>query len=192
VLCISQCGDGRKETIMAAKSTEARYGSVAVAVHWTSAAVIFVALGSGLAMGIVQPSVKLPILMAHLAAGGTALLLTLARVVWWLTADRRPTDPPGQPAWQAVAARAVHYLLYAAILILGASGIATLALSGAVPALLAGAPLPDLSQIAPRLAHGVMSKVLIALLAGHIGAALWHQFIRHDRLLARMGLGAGL
>jgi cytochrome b561 len=34
--------------------------------------------------------------------------------------------------------------------------------------------------------------VLIALLAGHIGAALWHQFIRHDRLLARMGLGAGL
>ena len=177
---------------MAKRSTEARYGSVAIAIHWTSAAVIFAALGSGLAMGMVQPPAKLPILVAHVAAGGTALLLTLARLVWWLTADRRPGDPPRQPAWQAVAARAVHYSLYAAILILGASGIATLVLSGAVPALLAGAPLPDLSQVAPRLVHGVMSKVLIALLAGHVGAALWHQFIRHDRLLARMGLGAGL
>ena len=52
-----------------------------------------------------------------------------------------------------------------------------------------GAPLPDFSEVLPRLAHGIMSKVLLVLLAGHIGAALYHQFIRRDRLLARMGIG---
>jgi cytochrome b561 len=175
---------------MAIKSTESHYGTVAVAIHWTSAAVILMALGSGLAMGVVQPSAKLPILFFHVAAGGTALLLTLLRLVWWSIADRRPDDPPDQPVWQAIAARSVHNALYAAILALGASGIATLVLSGAIPALLSGAPLPDLSQVLPRLAHGVIGKALIAMLIGHVGAALWHQFVRHDNLLARMGIGA--
>ncbi len=34
-----------------------------------------------------------------------------------------------------------------------------------------------------------MSKLLLALLAAHIGAALYHQFVRRDQLLARMGVG---
>jgi cytochrome b561 len=175
---------------MAMKSSAARYGTVAVAIHWTSAVFILAALGSGLAMGMASPPAKLPILLFHMSAGGAALLLTVLRVVWWVAADRRPGDPAGQPGWQVLAARSVHYSLYAAILVLGASGIATLVLSGAIPALLAGALLPDLSQIAPRLVHGVLGQVLIALLAGHISAALYHQFIRRDRLLGRMGIGA--
>jgi cytochrome b561 len=36
--------------------------------------------------------------------------------------------------------------------------------------------------------HGIVARVLIALLIGHIGAALYHQFIKRDRLLARIGL----
>jgi cytochrome b561 len=31
---------------------------------------------------------------------------------------------------------------------------------------------------------------MLALLALHVGAALWHQFVRRDHLLARMGVGA--
>jgi len=31
---------------------------------------------------------------------------------------------------------------------------------------------------------------MLGLLALHIGAALYHQFIRRDRLLSRMGVGA--
>jgi cytochrome b561 len=175
---------------MAMKSSATRYGTVAVAIHWTSAVFILAALGSGLCVGVASPQAKLPILLFHMGAGGAALLLTVLRVAWWVAADRRPGNPPGQPRWQVLAARWVHYSLYAAILFLGASGIATLVLSGAIPALLAGASLPDLSQIAPRLVHGVLGRVLIALLAGHVGAALYHQFIRRDRLLERIGVGA--
>lgn len=31
---------------------------------------------------------------------------------------------------------------------------------------------------------------MLVLLALHVGAALYHQFIRRDRLLARMGIGS--
>jgi cytochrome b561 len=84
----------------------------------------------------------------------------------------------------------VHSLLYVAILVLAASGIATLILSGAIPAILSGAPLPDFAGLLPRVTHGLVGRLLLVLLAAHIGAALWHQFIRRDRLLSRMGIGA--
>ena len=34
-----------------------------------------------------------------------------------------------------------------------------------------------------------MSKLLLVLFVGHVGAALWHQYVRRDHLLARMGIG---
>jgi cytochrome b561 len=49
--------------------------------------------------------------------------------------------------------------------------------------------VPDFSELGPRLAHGAMSKLLLVLLVLHVGAALYHQFIRRDNLMARMGAG---
>jgi cytochrome b561 len=34
-----------------------------------------------------------------------------------------------------------------------------------------------------------MSKILLALFVMHVGAAIYHQVIRRDHLLARMGVG---
>ena len=175
---------------MSARSTPTRYGSVAIALHWSSALLIFAALALGLvAASTIDPGVKLWIVRVHVACGGLALLLTVTRIGWWIWRDKHPAPPPGQPVAQAWAARIVHALLYLAILILGTSGIATIILSGAGPALLAGTPLPDFSDVLPRLVHGVMSRLLLLLFALHTGAALYHQFIRRDRLMARMGLG---
>lgn len=175
---------------MSLKSTTDRYGSVAIAIHWTSAALIITAVCLGLiAAGTTDPPAKVWVLRFHILAGGSALLLTLVRIGWWIWGDKRPQPAPGQPAAQEWAARMVHLALYVAILVLGSSGIATIILSGAGPALLAGTPLPDFSHVLPRMVHGVMSRLLLLLLAGHIGAALYHQFIRRDHLLARMGIG---
>jgi len=176
---------------MSLKSSANRYGTVAIALHWTSALAILGALAGGLVMaGSADANVVRTILPIHIALGSTALVLTLARIGWWIWGDRRPLPAPGQPAAQELAARIVHGLLYLAILVLGTSGIATVVLSGAVPALLSGAPLPDFDTLIPRIAHGVLGKALIVLLAAHVGAALWHQFVRRDHLLARMGVGA--
>lgn len=176
--------------VLGVKSTADRYGAVAIAIHWVSAAAIIGLLISGTVAEGTEGAGKASILIVHAAVGTLVLLLTLARVAWWLWADKRPAPLAGQPAAQELLARAVHGLLYLAIFVLTLSGIATLALSGAVPALLGQGPLPDFSTVAPRFVHGVVSKLMLALVAVHTLAALYHQFIRRDRLLGRMGIGS--
>jgi len=181
----------RKEASMSAKSTSTRYGSVAIAIHWLTALMILELFATGLlAAAQADPGAKLALLRAHIPFGAGVLLLTLLRIVWWLAIDRRPVLPADQPGWQKVMAKAVHLSLYAVIIVTASSGIATIILSGALPAIIGSATLPNLETVLPRAVHGVMSRAMLGLLVLHVGAALYHQFIRRDRLLARMGLGA--
>ena len=87
-------------------------------------------------------------------------------------------------------AQFVHLGLYVLLVLMASSGITTLILSGAVPTILSGGPVRDFSGLIPRIAHGIMSKILLALFVLHVGAALWHQLVKRDHLLARMGVGA--
>lgn len=173
---------------MSSKSTPTRYGSVAIAIHWSSALAVVLAFAAGLALTNAEPA-PAALLVAHIGLGSSVLLLTLLRIVWWLVADKRPALPANQPKVQQLAAKIVHALLYVILILMATSGITTVVLSGAIPAMMAGVPVPDFSELVPRMAHGIMSKLLLALLVAHIGAALYHQFIRKDRLLGRMGLG---
>ena len=56
-------------------------------------------------------------------------------------------------------------------------------------------PLPDFIGTNKELAvvlkdlHKIAAWTLVVLIVAHIGAALKHQFIDRDRLLARMGFG---
>jgi cytochrome b561 len=171
------------------KSSERRYGAVAMAIHWASAAAILGLLASGfIAANDTDPGTKAAILRIHAAAGILVLLLTLARIAWWALADVRPALPGGTSGFQARAARLVHNLFYVVILAMAASGIAMLALSGAVAILYFGAPgpLPDFETLPPRAAHGFGAWAMLALLALHLGAALFHQLVMRDRLLARI------
>lgn len=175
---------------MALRSSNDRYGSVAIALHWISAVVIIGALGMGLIVDNISGDADTLVpLRIHIILAVAAVALTLGRIAWWVFADRRPAPLAGVPRLQHWAASANHLLMYAAILVLGASGIATLILSGAMPALIGGGGLPDFSEVAPRQVHGLVARAMIALVALHIGAALYHQFVRRDRLLARMGIG---
>ena len=175
---------------MSTKSSSTRYGSVAIAIHWSSALAVILAFAAGFVVAdIAPPEQQVPILLAHIALGSTVFALTVLRIVWWLVADKQPLPPAGEPRLQQIAAKAVHGAFYVLLVLMAASGIATLILSGAMPALLSGGPVPDFDQLLPRLTHGLMSRLLLVLFIGHVGAALWHQFVRRDHLLARMGVG---
>jgi cytochrome b561 len=175
---------------MSLKTTATRYGSVAILIHWASALAVILAFAAGFTVAdLAPPDRQGPILIAHVTLGSIVFVLTLLRIVWWLVADKRPQLPADEAPAQQMAARIVHYALYAILILLGTSGIMTLVLSGALPTILSGGPVPDFSELIPRVAHGVMSTILLALFIGHVGAALWHQFVRHDHLLARMGVG---
>ena len=175
---------------MTTKSTSTQYGSVAIAIHWASALAVILTWIAGFVVANTLPDGQgAPILLAHITLGLIVFALTLLRIVWWLVADKHPKAPAGEPTWQVRAAQAVHLGLYVLLILMASSGIVTLILSGAVPTLLAGGPVPDFSELIPRVAHGIMARILLVLFVGHVGAALWHQFVRHDHLLARMGLG---
>jgi len=177
---------------MSMRSSNNRYGAVAITIHWLTALAILGMLVSGLvASNIADDAAKLPLLRGHAIMGSLVGVLTLFRVLWRLAFDKRPQDAPGLSRLQKGASHAVHYGLYLVILIMVASGIGTLVLTGANLQLFGAAPLPfpDFTLAPPMTVHGILARVLIALAIGHIGAALWHQFVRRDHLLARMGLG---
>jgi cytochrome b561 len=177
---------------MALKSTPDRYGTVAIAIHWIAAALIVALLVTGFRVsGAADPAAKAVFLRFHAAMGAAILALTLARIAWWWFADRKPLPVSGQPPLLHRLASSVHVLFYVVIIGLAASGIGMMVLSGAGPIVFGGASgaLPDFWNYPPRVPHGIGVRVLIALLILHVGGALYHHFIRRDRLMARMGVG---
>ena len=173
------------------KSRPDRYGSVAVTFHWLSAIAILVLIGSGFRAAMtVDPAAKLALLQLHVPLAITVLVLTLARIAWWLFADRKPKPIAGTPIWQEASARGVHLLLYVVLFLMIGSGIALMVASGAGNILFAGTgTLPDFAEYTPRAAHGIGALLLVALLAGHIGAALYHQLVRRDNIFKRIWYG---
>jgi cytochrome b561 len=175
------------------KSSGDRYGAVATMIHWLTAFAVISLLISGLVIaGETDPAAKAALLRVHVPMGVLVLVLTITRVAWWIFFDRRPDAvKPGSTA-QMMAAKIVHIAFYPLLLAVAASGIAMIALSGAAAVLFFGAagPLPDFWDFAPRAPHMVFAYALIGLVVLHIAAALFHQFIKRDGLLARMGLFA--
>jgi cytochrome b561 len=175
------------------KSTSAKYGTVAVTIHWLSAVLIVIQLGSGFrAASMVDTTAKEAVLSLHVPLGMAVLVLTIARLLWWLMLDRKPDPVAGDPAWQTVSAKAVHVLFYVVILGMVASGIGLMAASGAIDILFgeASGPLPDFTKFLPRTPHGLGARLMAVLLVFHAGAALYHHFIKKDGLLSRMWYGA--
>lgn len=173
------------------KSRPDRYSGVAVTIHWLSAIAIFVLLGSGFGAAMaVDPVARIGLLRLHVPLAIIVLILTLGRLAWWALGNRKPAPIANAPAWQEAGASAVHLLLYVVLFVMLGSGIALLAASGAGAALLGGAgTLPDFTLFAPRIAHGLGALLLIALLAAHIGAALYHHLVRRDAIFRRMWYG---
>ena len=173
---------------MSWKSSAHQYGGVAMFLHWVSAAAILGLFALGfLAANSADSATKAALLRFHVPLGILALVLTLLRIGWWFF-DRRPQQLLGLPNWQATSERFVRTLLYLLILVMGASGIGLLVLSGAGAILFFGAPrpLPDFWNYPPMVAHFAGAFALLGLAGLHILAALYHQFYKRDRLLARM------
>ncbi|MHA3914180.1 cytochrome b [Halovulum sp. GXIMD14793] len=174
------------------KSTDKRYGTVAIAIHWITALLIVILLGSGFRIGMLDDSAaKATLLRVHVPLGILILLLTLFRIIWWFFLDRKPAPVEGSPTRQEKSAKAVHFLFYIVILAMVGSGIAMMAMSGAGTIVMGGseAQLPDFKEYAPRFPHGVGARLMIALMLLHIGAALYHHFVQRDGLISRMWFG---
>jgi cytochrome b561 len=174
----------------------ARYSAPAITLHWLLALMILGSFCVGLYMSDLPLSpTRLKLYNWHKWAGVTILALSAARLLWRLS-HRPPAGPP-MPVWQARASQAVHGLLYGLFFAVPLVGWAYSSAAG-FPVVLYGLfPLPDFVAPDKALAglikpwHAALAWSMAALVAVHLAAALKHQFIDRDQLLARMNPGRG-
>lgn len=175
---------------MALKSSPTRYGHVAIALHWLTALAILGLFITGQLSDTTDMAAKIAVLQWHAPLGLSVLVLTLARVAWWVWGDTRPA--PLGDGLQRMAAKIGHGAFYVLMIGMALSGMAMMVLSGAGEVVFGGAsaPLPDFRDYLPRIPHGIGSKLLLALVVVHVGAAIWHQAVLKDGTLSRMSLRA--
>jgi len=172
-------------------SPDAKYGPVAIALHWLTALLIVANLMLGLSMVPLPFSPrKLQWYLWHKWIGITVFLLTSVRLLWRLW--RPPPPPVPMPAWQHRAAALSHATLYALLLAVPVSGWIYSSATGVQVVYLGLFPLPDLVAKDRALAavlrwtHVGLNLSLFTLVAVHAGAALRHHFVQRDAVLWRM------
>lgn len=172
-----------------------RYHPILVTLHWVLAAMVVGGLvmgGQVLAKTPNSDPFKMLSLKMHMSVGILILVLMVLRLVVRFMTKKPPHADIGN-ALLNKGASAAHYVLYALVIAMSASGLA-IAFAADLPAIVfggSGEALPaDFNDIAPRAAHGVLSLLLKLVIAGHVLAALYHQFVRKDSLFSRVWYGA--
>ena len=170
-----------------------RYHPALVALHWLLALFIVLALIAGNVLLEAVPNsdpAKIAGLKNHMGLGITIGVLMLIRFGLRLFTGKPPPADTGNGLLN-IAGRAAHWGLYLLVFVMVASGLG-IALSAGLPAILGGSgdPLPaDFSAYPPRAVHGVVSVLLMLLIAAHIAGWAYHALFVKDHLLSRMWFG---
>lgn len=186
---------------MSLKNSELRYGTVAMSLHWLIALLVVVNIALGFTFNEVldhHDPLRATLTFFHKPIGLTVLVLSVARLVWRLV-NPIPPLPADLPAWMKVAARGSHYLLYLFIIGVPLLGWAMVSASkNGKPTSFFGlfdwpnigviAAMPDKDSLHHSLeaTHIDLAYLALALALVHIGAALYHYFVRKDTVLLRM------
>lgn len=178
---------------MALKNTTETYGVLAKLLHWVVALLLVGLVIAGLTFtGMERGPERAQITQLHKSIGLLVLALMLVRLSWKFL-NPTPADLPGTPRWQGLAARLVHWGLYAAVFFQITAGILV---SGQRPI-----PFFGLFEFGPLLVeneeqhelfeelHEIGWIVIAALVGVHVLAALYHHFVKKDGVLKRMTRG---
>lgn len=160
-------------------------------IHWGMALLVLTMLVFGQKFAGEMPEAERVFsLMGHSSLGALLIGLLLVRLIM------RSTGRSGRPdhnitAWQKVASRAVQLGLYALLILLPLTGILT-ARAHALPVTpfgLFSISTPDPARYeAIRFWHMLGTKLMMALLVLHIGAALMHRLVLRDGVMQSMSL----
>jgi len=171
-----------------------RFNLTARVLHWTMSPLILAMLFVGVAM--VASVVNRPWLVdLHRPIGIAILLLAIVRLINRLR-HKPPPLPADLPRWQAIAAHASHWLLYALFIAMPLIGWAMLSAGGYPIVLLWGIHLPPIAPASASLqallwtAHQYLGLAFFALILVHLAAALFHALIRRDGVFESMTVGA--
>ncbi|MCL4675757.1 MAG: cytochrome b/b6 domain-containing protein [Pararhodobacter sp.] len=155
-----------------------RFAKAQVVIHWLTLLLLigsFVShewmkaaweIVTGEVAGTYAPDIGVRV---HTIVGIGILLLTVVRLVLRVKLGA-PAPVAGQHPVITIASASVHGLLYLLLLAIPLTGMAAWGLG-----------IEDLAPV-----HGVLFTVALILVGAHLAAALFHQFVIRDNLLARM------
>jgi cytochrome b561 len=160
--------------------------------HWITAAAILAIIPAGIIMNRMSEGPAQDLLYdLHRSFGLVILALVVMRVVV-RAIDGAPAPFAGLTPLQRVASATVHTLLYALMLVMPILGWAAMsAYGGEWNFFHLFMPPPLLPKDEPTAnilfrAHEIGGFLMAGLVIVHIGAALFHRFIRDDGVIARM------
>jgi cytochrome b561 len=175
------------------RNTTASWGGVSRWFHWILGAAIIGMIGYGWWMDHIPARAdRLFYRSIHADIGYVILLATVIRLIW-RSVNPTPALPASTPRWQRIAAGISHWALYGVTIVVAMLGW-----------VYSGAHKPDYSSWfglfhVPQITspdkvaadayegrHVLFAYVLLALVVLHVAAALWHHFIKRDRVAMRM------
>lgn len=126
---------------------------------------------------------------SHKLIGVAILLIVVLRLFYRLTRGAPPSDT-SLASWQKGLSHAVHWSLYLLLIVVPIGGYIATSYYGALSPF--GVPLPPVTGKDEKVAeeifemHEAGAFILIGLVAVHLLAAIYHRFIRKDRVVERM------
>jgi cytochrome b561 len=168
-----------------------QYGPVAKTFHW----LIFALLAAQYTVGSIMPHIGRKTLDEgwvawHLSIGAAILLVIALRLLWRLG---YPVPIPATIApWERRLATLTHWALYALVFAMTVLGWAAANSRGWDVKLLGLVTLPALAPKGSAWGHeagdihNVLVYVLLGFIALHVAGALFHYFVRRDRIVQRM------
>lgn len=194
---------------MSLKNTQYSYGAIAKWLHWVIALCFLLSYCTVYYRHWFTED-KTPenwtALQLHLSVGITIAVLVMLRIIWRVS-NRLPDSEPG-PRWAHLMAHIGHFLLYAAMVLMPLTGyigtgvnteyfmlfdipkFESTALFNTLVTEGLGMSFEAFEKPVDIFHKEIMGEyVLLFLIFGHIGAALYHHFILKDRTLEKMTSG---
>jgi cytochrome b561 len=175
---------------MQPSSTLQRYGTGAIVFHWTMFVLVVCVGVLGLLHDSWPKQTQRFWINIHALVGLSLWLVLIARL-WWRRRHPAPAPFENLGALTRRLSGPVHYVLYALMFVTPIVGLVTFVYHGRI--LDFGLFQVNFGIASNRAIfhptedlHGYLAYALFGLAGIHGLAALWHQFIVRDRLLARM------
>ncbi len=175
------------------------YSPVAKTFHWLTVFLVLFQFVVAAIMGgfdTFSLGTRLTGYMLHKSVGMCLLVLTIIRLDW-RAKHPAPPLPASMPLWEKRLSIWVHGALYILLLLMPLSGWILISTNihgipffylfeiPTLPFILDSSLAPFWIDHAGEI-HGTLGSILGTLIILHIGAALWHHFVKRDAILLRM------
>lgn len=169
-----------------------RYDLPMQVLHWATALLIIAAFVLiQILDGMPRGPERSALMALHKSAGATVIGLVALRLAWRLLSPPPPL-PEGTAPRLALAAKAGHLALYGLMIGAPVAGLLMSQANGRPVGLWGLATLPTLVGenkdlgAALGVAHDVLGHLILIVAGLHAAAALFHQYVLRDGVLARM------